>query len=536
MSKKSLVLVLSLVLALAVGLGGTLAFFTDRDSETNIFTVGNVDIDLSEDFEQGAELIPGNKIEKVPVITNVGNNEAYVWMTVAIPAGMESEEGASKNLLHWNWLGGTSVGGDNSEAKIQSYIDNGYLSDELTAAEYVERLNNGDIWYVDGVNEVATEVIDGVKYNVYLFKYKTPLAPGETTLPSFHQVYMDTHIDIDPNGDLYWVENGVTTAMNYNINTMGYPKIYVSAYGIQADGFEDVDEALDAYGVQWGESYVEVNTQVAETKEEAQELLDNAAAGTVIMLAPNVDYGTLYLRQNLDNPSISQQVENNWAGGNHTYKRTIDGLTIIGAKGAIVDEIKVEALSYVNGTVDSQGNTLMQSIIDINGLTLENITFSGEKTALSLGSQHGVYDGITMVGCSMDVTGSKVYLFFDDAAGDNSKNLTITDCEVNGAYQVVEIRPTQGVTITNNKFTNTEARVILLSGGDDRYADVKITGNVADGMGERFLRATKVDGIVVTGNTLTNCNGTDADVIKIDNSTEVTVDGNTVPADKTITK
>lgn len=253
MSKKSLILVVSLVLALTMGLGGTLAFFTDRDSETNIFTVGNVDIDLNEDFEQGAELVPGKDIEKKPVITNVGNNDAYVWMTAAVPAGLEDPDGnASKNLLHWNWLGGTDEAYMNgkTQADIDAYIEKGYLPEGTT----LEQIQAGDYWKLDGTTPVGTQKIDGVDYNIYLFRYATPLKPGETTLPSFHKVYMDPHVDIDPEGNLAWVENGVATDMGYNLNTMGNPKIYIAAYGIQSEGFADVDEAYEAYGIQWGEN------------------------------------------------------------------------------------------------------------------------------------------------------------------------------------------------------------------------------------------------------------------------------------------
>ena len=253
MSKKSLILVVSLVLALTMGLGGTLAFFTDRDSETNIFTVGNVDIDLTEDFEQGAELVPGKDIEKKPVITNVGNNDAYVWMTAAVPAGLEDPDGnASKNLLHWNWLGGTDEAYMNgkTQADIDAYIEKGYLPEGTT----LEQIQAGDYWKLDGTTPVGTQEIDGVEYNIYLFQYATPLKPGETTLPSFHNVYMDPHVDIDPEGNLAWVENGVATDLGYNLNTMGNPKIYIAAYGIQSEGFASVEEAYEAYGIQWGEN------------------------------------------------------------------------------------------------------------------------------------------------------------------------------------------------------------------------------------------------------------------------------------------
>ena len=44
MKKSTLLMVLSLVLALTVGLGTTLAYLTDTDADVNVMTLGNVDI------------------------------------------------------------------------------------------------------------------------------------------------------------------------------------------------------------------------------------------------------------------------------------------------------------------------------------------------------------------------------------------------------------------------------------------------------------------------------------------------------------
>ena len=248
---RKLVLVLALLMSVAMITTGTLAYLTDRDSDVNVFTVGNVDITLDEDFVQGSELVPGVDIDKVPTITNTGKNDAYVWMTVAVPAGLENDD-ASKNIVHWNWMAGTDKAYMNSKSQtdIDKYIENGWLPEGTT----IEQIRAGQNWTVDGENVIGTETIDGVEYNIYLMKYNDVLQPGETTLASMCKVYLDPHVDIDPEGNLAWVENGVATDLGYNINTMGNPKIYVSAYGMQVDGFDSVDEAYEAYGEQWGEN------------------------------------------------------------------------------------------------------------------------------------------------------------------------------------------------------------------------------------------------------------------------------------------
>jgi len=108
MNKKKL---LSLCLVLCLGaialVGGSLAYFTDADEEENVFTVGNVDIEIVEsklhrqvdnatdeqiladsktyqDYlaDEGANMVPGRWVRKAPYINNVGNNPAFVRVIV----------------------------------------------------------------------------------------------------------------------------------------------------------------------------------------------------------------------------------------------------------------------------------------------------------------------------------------------------------------------------------------------------------------------------------------------------------------------
>ena len=89
MAKKIISWLLVVALTAGIAIGGTLAYLTDRDSEANVFTSGDVEIDLNEDFQQGSTLIPGVEIEKKPAVTNTGENDAWVWMTYAIPQDLD---------------------------------------------------------------------------------------------------------------------------------------------------------------------------------------------------------------------------------------------------------------------------------------------------------------------------------------------------------------------------------------------------------------------------------------------------------------
>lgn len=87
MKKKILALGMVACLATAV-VGGTLAYFTDTAQADNVFTVGNVDIELTEpnwDAEgskDAPEAYPGEALKKDPTIKNDGKNPCFVRISV----------------------------------------------------------------------------------------------------------------------------------------------------------------------------------------------------------------------------------------------------------------------------------------------------------------------------------------------------------------------------------------------------------------------------------------------------------------------
>lgn len=230
MSKKTWILIACLVLSLTMGLGGSLAFLTDRDADVNVFTMGNVDIELTEKFEQGTPLTPGVKIEKDVKVANIGPNTAWVWVDIAIPSELDEPSDASANGVHFNYA---------KESVVEGLWN--WWTDEAKKN-----------WNVK--EDVAIDN-SGIKYNIYTVLYETPLAAGETTEASaMFQVYMDAHIDIAPDGQVYHVENGVATKIDWNVKVQGAPLMHVAAYAIQKDGFDKVQDAYAAYNTQWGEN------------------------------------------------------------------------------------------------------------------------------------------------------------------------------------------------------------------------------------------------------------------------------------------
>ena len=95
--KKNKVILAVTILFLIFLVGGAIAFFTDTKSKTNTFTIGNVEITLTEPNwsetdsnsngvpDAAENLMPGDSVAKDPTITNVGSNDAYVFAKVVMP-------------------------------------------------------------------------------------------------------------------------------------------------------------------------------------------------------------------------------------------------------------------------------------------------------------------------------------------------------------------------------------------------------------------------------------------------------------------
>lgn len=86
MKKKTVALLLALVLVLGVAAGGTIAWLIDQTGTvTNTFTYGNIGITLDETkpVNKEAKIIPGVDIEKDPKVTVAANSEDC-WLFVKI--------------------------------------------------------------------------------------------------------------------------------------------------------------------------------------------------------------------------------------------------------------------------------------------------------------------------------------------------------------------------------------------------------------------------------------------------------------------
>ena len=98
MSRRKMILT-SVVLLAIIFIGGMLAYFTDvTDETTNVFTLGNVKITLTEPSwnpETGIDIAPNTEVDKDPTVTNTGSKDALIFVKVTLPYATVQKRGDS---------------------------------------------------------------------------------------------------------------------------------------------------------------------------------------------------------------------------------------------------------------------------------------------------------------------------------------------------------------------------------------------------------------------------------------------------------
>lgn len=169
---------------------GTLAYFTDFDSEKNIFTTGKVDIDLTEPNWPGNQenVVPGDVFSKDPTVTNKDSVPVFAYIQVKVPVAnvtMVNDDGsrtpkADHQLITYgcgetpDTVSGTEVALDAKHGLV-SNINN----------------NKEDGWTLVKSEETTTGVSGAVKrFNVYTYAYNSVLEQGDVTKALFSKVRM----------------------------------------------------------------------------------------------------------------------------------------------------------------------------------------------------------------------------------------------------------------------------------------------------------------------------------------------------------
>ena len=204
MDKKKLIAVsaagvLLLLCSLAV------AYFTDQDTKNNVFTVGNVALELNEEHFTDGQLARAEvRLDKDPAVKNTGKNDEYVFLEVKVPKdevtlldsnGQRIPPKALQELFSFFGSGSTTVSGSENF---------GYNSSTASA----------DGW-------VFLEKTEAADADTYVFGYSKRLSSGDETVSLFDKFALRKFIEEEVAG-----------------GTM--LEIPINAYGIQADNIDGV--------------------------------------------------------------------------------------------------------------------------------------------------------------------------------------------------------------------------------------------------------------------------------------------------------
>ena len=439
MKNKKLLLIVSIVLAMTMSLGGTLAYLTDTDAEVNVMTVGNVIIDLIEqqrndngdaleDFEQGKTMLPivgsaqgekdafglpkaANYVDKIVSVKNTGKSEAWVRVLYALPANLENADATKADgPLHGNIGNRVDLNGDYTTEKGDAWQTNWQWT-YGTASEKIQ--------------------INGVDYNVYCTYYKQTLAPGAQTSAALAGFYLDSGVDYDADNGYYTFNGAKIEGFNGNV------VIPVLAQAVQASGFTTYTDAFEAAFpytkeatndelTSWfnsGKIAEDMPTVVAvKTAEELQKALNDAKGTTIINLFADID-GDVTVTQKAD-------VKITIDGGNKNYDGTItvDGKSArYETAGVTIQNINFEADSinadaYINLGKSGDNNTRYTNNVTVSGCTFN---YNGEEDKVAIKSYTGGDWNLTVDGCTVENTMHSLL-----QVTNVEKGLTITGCKV----------------------------------------------------------------------------------------------------------
>ncbi|MDY5219812.1 MAG: TasA family protein [Eubacteriales bacterium] len=244
--KKILVLAVSVALVAILAIGGSLAYFTDTtETKTNEFTVGNVDIELSEpEWEGTANLMPGVTYPKDPTITvQDGSQDCWVFMKVEINKfnSWLRLVGIQNGFVVKNVKDGVDCG---EGASCQGHINAAKFTTFFASGAYKAAFNewfggvDHDAWKIMNLDEVMESIQASwqdstIKVVNPIFGYKKSLSAGKK-VTLFTSVTMPASVTSQQLSDSRFN----TEKANWKMN--------ITAYAIQAAEIADIDAAYKA--------------------------------------------------------------------------------------------------------------------------------------------------------------------------------------------------------------------------------------------------------------------------------------------------
>lgn len=337
MRKTTLLSIVALLMALMIGVSGTMAYLQDSDADVNVMTLGNVYIEQIEEqlaadgltiepYEQNKPFYPGCDVSKIVSVENTGKSDAYIRTIFAFET-VDSET-----------------------------FDISFTIDETN-------------WSV-GALEAVVE-IDGKTFEIYEAVYTGVLAPGETSPVSLSKVTMSA------------------TATNEDMEALGGEyEILVVSQAVQTEGFSDPLTALDAaFGNTTANNHPWMGENAAPTAPvvvgSADELKAAFAAGGNIVLAKSINMGEEALTVpagteiKLDLNGNTLTVKNTEAKASSAINNN-GSLTITGNGTVSYEGVGSSNNAYGTNTITNNDG----GVLVIDGATLINNTATGSSNAI----------------------------------------------------------------------------------------------------------------------------------------------------------
>lgn len=464
MKNRKLLMVASLILALAVSLGGTLAYLTDTDADVNTMVLGNVKIaqheyerqvDKDGDYKKGTVVHTDGEdkesyllqtfTQNKPLLPIVGDpskpgNDAsydgydatYVYMSQVDSYG-SMEVFAGKNAVD-KFVTVENTG--NSDAYVRTYvaIEVGSTKGEMIGTSYHRTwaLTSLGILSVNGNNYEVTEYAYVGTINDEGQHPNGLLPAGETTYPNLSQVYIKSEAD---NDDLEALDG----------NNNGTLDIIVLSQAVQADGFTNAENALTA-------GFGEATATNADGKQNIVAWLE-AASTSLPKVATSNDELSAEIAAGKEKVVLT--------AGNYTMPNANiqnKTLTITGTKDTKIDMSHVYDngnQSFAGATMVYDGVTLTFGTDNYKGLAhTESVTF---KNCTINGLQFLFADNVTFENCVLNSNGAE-HCFWTWGAD----NVTVTNCDFVYSDRAVncyaEHQDTTAITFTDCTFTKVDGK------------------------------------------------------------------------------
>ena len=255
MKKKIVALCLCVALAVVAIGGATLAYFTDTtDAKTNTFTVGNVDIELTEPSwkeDDTHTLMPGTSYAKNPTITvTQKSQDAYVFLKVDMNkyVSLVNLMGVDAYKNNIGGLQGTYPG-------FTTFVRN-LAADNTLRAAVIDRwftgINHAD-WKVMNLSEImawvegAADQTNPTKLEIVLgyigSEDDTLSAGGSVTFMTAFGMPKTVTASMFDGEDAYRIDE--VSKSNFNTDSAKF-KMTFTAYAIQKAEIADIDAAYTA--------------------------------------------------------------------------------------------------------------------------------------------------------------------------------------------------------------------------------------------------------------------------------------------------